>query len=617
MKAIVFNILILFNLSCFAQFSVETYHKQSNKLTKQNKPKNVDYEVMLRYNPPNPLNESSSLKKNPNSNGNSLFKSSNEVELPLIQYGFEDIHDTYWIPNDNSMAVSNNGYIVSIQNSKIAIYDSTFQLVQWQKLNDFTDSLGLPETKFDPRVIYDQNEDRFVTVMLAGYEHSTSQIVIGFSSTANPLDGWSFYSIPGNFMNDSSWSDFPSIALSNEELFITVTNFDDYLTDTYWKFTGCRIIQMNKMQGFSGDSAVDYTYHFINPGYGATIPSDVYYYNAIPVKGSDSLYGPDMYFVSTLDCPFADSLGNFSPNDTVFLVKFNGNQYYSGFSIESHYLQSPFNYGISGTTEQPYSQELKTNYNTVLETQFFNNKIHFLLNSIDYSNNQAGIYHGIIEDPGGSKTLSATMISYDTIGIAFPAMARFGATPADEKFIIGFNYAGANLNPGNASIVYDNGNYSSMKILKEGETVMNMTSSNAERWGDYTCMQKKYNEPDFIFFVGSYGVFYSTYSWISILTLDTAYLGIGQVQQNDALLFPVPASQRIQVRFKLSEPQFCSFSIYSMDGKLIDEIYSDKVLAGENEFSFDVSSLSDGMYILLISGSEEFSSSKKFTVSHY
>jgi hypothetical protein len=251
-----------------------------------------------------------------------------------------------------------------------------------------------------------------------------------------------------------------------------------------------------------------------------------------------------------------------------------------------------------------------------METQFFNDKIHFLLNSLDYNNGQAGIYHGIISDPEGSKTLNATMISYDTIGIGFPAMARAGDVPGDEKFIIGFNYANPNMYPGNACIVYDNGSYSDIKTLKEGEMVMNMTSSNAERWGDYTCMQRKYNEPQFVYFVGSYGIYYTSYSWVSKLTLDTAYLGIEETVQNNAVMYPVPASERLEVRFEIKTPQVCTFRIYSVTGKLVDEILANRVKAGENEISFDISTLNSGTYVLVIAGNKGYSFSNKFLVSH-
>ncbi|MBN2730410.1 MAG: T9SS type A sorting domain-containing protein [Bacteroidales bacterium] len=620
MKVVIILLFSIIAIAAHGQLQTSSTKGYSQKLTKQSRYSKTDYNPILIHRPLNPQNETILLEQqkpaNDFSQAKSHFKTSEEIELPLIQYGFEDAYDNNWIPNDNSMAISNDGFMVTMRNSMISFYDPSHQLIQTQTLNAFTDSLGLPQTKFDPRVMYDQNEDRFVTVMLGGYYHNTSQVVIGFSSTSNPQDEWYFYNVPGNFLNDSSWSDFPSIALSNEELFITITNFDDYLTSSYWKFTGCRIIQMNKMQGYNGDSIVDFNYHLVNPGFGVPIPSDVYYYNVIPVKSADTLIGPDMYFVSTLDCPAPDTAGQFDPNDTVFLVKFNGNQYDAGFNIESHYLQSPFNYGISGSTPQPQNQALKTNYNTVKDAIFFNNKIHFLLNSIDYSNDQAGVYHGIIEDPDGTRLLSAIMLSYDSIGIAYPAMAWAGTSVADEKFIIGFNYTSSVLYPGNACIVYDNGSYSNMKVLKEGQSVMNLTSSNAERWGDYTCMQRKHNEPEFIFYAGSFGMSNDTRTWISKITLDTAYLSINEFTDFEAKIYPVPASERVQVLFETADPQQCVFTIYSIDGALVGEVLTQRVKAGKNEISFDISTLKNRVYILVISGSKGYTFSKKFLVSH-
>lgn len=618
MRVILFIFVLFTGLLSSGQIHFESYHATSKKICPQSNYSYTEYNPLIIHRPLNPQFESAEKEpltiENKELKGNSEFKSVEEIELPLIQFGFEDVYDNNWIPNDNSMAISNDGYMITMRNAKISFYDPSLQLLETKTLGTFTAPLGITGSKYDPRVIYDQAENRFVAVILSGFDYSSSNVVIAFSSTSDPRDPWNFYTVSGNFLNDSTWSDFPSIALSEEELFISVTNFDDSLSSNYWEFYGCRIIQMNKMQGYDGDSLVDFTYHVVNPGFGVDTPSVVYYYNVIPVKGGDSLYGPEMYFVSTLDCPFPDSLGNYAPNDSVFLVKFSGNQYDPSFNITSEFLESTINYGISSSTPQPNAQSLQTNYNTIKDVVFENNKIHFLLNSIDYANNQAGIFHGIISDPEGTISLSSTMISFDTLGVAFPSIAYVGEFPGDEKYIIGFNYASSTLYPGNACLVYDNGNYSPLRVLKEGQSIMNLTSSNAERWGDYTTMQKKYNEPQFVFFAGSYGRSNDTHTWITKMTLDTAYLSIDDPKKNDEILYPVPASERLQVRFTLDQMQTCTFSIYSINGQLMDEILSYRVKEGENEFSFDVSGLSAGLYILAVNGSKGYAFSRNFTI---
>jgi hypothetical protein len=145
---------------------------------------------------------------------------------------------------------------------------------------------------------------------------------------------------------------------------------------------------------------------------------------------------------------------------------------------------------------------------------------------------------------------------------------------------------------------------------------MNMTSANAERWGDYSTIQSKYNEPDVIFFVGSFGKLGKTRSWVTKMTMNPDYTQTNSVSlfSNGVSAFPNPTSEMINILFSTDSYQICDFRILDLSGKLIDDVYIHRVKSGENMFSFNVSHLPAATYILEISGSRGYYSSQKFVV---
>ncbi|MBN2778641.1 MAG: T9SS type A sorting domain-containing protein [Bacteroidales bacterium] len=619
MKTILISILIFISIPLFSQINVTTKRSFAKKESKTSTDK-PDYMPVLINNPnlnANFQSEKGSIQEH-DYYGESKFSTSKEVELPFIMAGFQDAYDGYSVPNDNTIAVSNSGYMITMRNSKISFYNDTLGLIQTQSLDSFTESLGLPHDKYDPRVIYDYDQDRFVVVMLSGFNYSTNDIIVCFSSSDNPEDEWFFYTISGNFLDDETWSDFPIIAVNSEELFITVTNFADMTSFNSWDFYGCRIIQMDKFAGYNGEENIGFAYHVVDPGFNQPLPSVIYYYNVAPVRPGKTMYGPQMYFVSTLDCPYQDiETQEWPSNDTLFLVKFSGKYDSEDFEITSKYLQTEISYGLSHETPQPSGHALKTNYNTIKDALIENDIIHFVLNSIDYNNSRAGILYGRITDPDGESTVESDMISFDTLGIAFPSIAFVGKNSVDQKIIIGFNYASEELYPGNACIVYDNGNYSDILVLKPGVGVMNMTASNTERWGDFTTIQQRYNNPEIVYFTGSYGSAGKTRTWVSQLSFGENNQGFDNNNfYSPANVYPNPVSDFIIVNFDIPTYQICTFTLYDINGKLIHEIIRDKAKPGINQFSFSIKALSQGTYILNISGDKGYKSEHKIIVQN-
>ena len=93
--------------------------------------------------------------------GNRTFGSENnykESEInnlpdPAILTGWEGNIMGSGVPNDNDMAISNDGKIISVINSSIYIYDTLGTLLKSVYLSTFADTLGIAASSFDPKVM--------------------------------------------------------------------------------------------------------------------------------------------------------------------------------------------------------------------------------------------------------------------------------------------------------------------------------------------------------------------------------------------------------------------------------------------------------------------------------
>jgi hypothetical protein len=172
----------------------------------------------------------------------------------IVLKGFEGNLFSNNLPNDNTMAISNQGMLISNINSTIYIFDTQNDtLLKAVSLQAFSDTLQLNSSQYDPKLLYDPSADRFVMAYLAGHKDTTSNIILAFSATNDPLGNWNLYYLPGNPLADTSWSDYPAIALTQDELFLTINllkNTGEWQT----AFKQSVIWQLDKNKGYVGEA---------------------------------------------------------------------------------------------------------------------------------------------------------------------------------------------------------------------------------------------------------------------------------------------------------------------------------------------------------------------------
>ncbi|MES2565416.1 MAG: T9SS type A sorting domain-containing protein [Bacteroidota bacterium] len=512
-------------------------------------------------------------------------------------------------PTDNDLAISDSGIIVSVINTNILVYNTKTSVATPPKsLAAFTTPINSKHQEFDPKVMYDPKADKFVIMCPVGFVDSTSKIIVGFSQTNDPNGNWNLYTLPGNPLNNNLWSDYPMISMTEKELFLSINLL---YNDSSWQtgFVETVIWQMKKDSGYAGLPLGSYLHSNIKFN-GKAIR------NLCPAKGGSKLYSPNMYFVSNRNLA--------SQNDTVFLVEVTDTIGSASNTVLTQALitNQPYYFPPSGR-QTVATQSLATNDARNLGAFYENNKIHYVHNTNNPVNNHVTVYYGVIDNPQSvTPTLDGYIIPNDTVDFAYPNISYAGTNITDHTAVISFDHSSNKLFPGISAIKADgSGNFSNVLRIKNGTNYINVLSDNLERWGDYSGSQRRYNKPGEIWMSGFYGYNVSTFNknkhgaWVAQLLIDpgmiTNLTQVTESTQSPLLLFPNPTLETFSVELHLSEPEYLSFELMDVHGKLVELLLRDWVKTKDNTFNFSLRDVSEGVYFLKITGNHNTNMTKK------
>jgi hypothetical protein len=514
------------------------------------------------------------------------------ANAPILSHNWEGNPYANSIPNDNHVAISNNGIIVSVINTNIRAYRDTNLTVNppiWSRtLQSFIGALlpGNSDIKYDPRVIYDPKADRFIIVYLVGSTDATSQIPVAFSKTNDPREGWNIYLISGNPNNDGTWTDYPQISISDDELFITGNSFSNAGSFRY-----TLIWQMDKIAGYNGDSNVNFKYFQMPTGVFTACPA---------IYGADTR-GPQMYFISGTSRPV-------QPSGSIRLHVLD-NTIANGGQINSATYTAPVQYRVAASANQPGSQARRLNTNDCRVQSAFvqDDEIHFVLNSGNASS-KPSIYHGIFRNLSSTPQLSAQIITHPTLEVAFPGIVYTGAQFGDYSSVISVLHSSSTERPGTSALFLNDLNEPSDFItIKQGEGVMNTGidgNAQTERWGDYIGASKKFSESNTVIIGGSFGTSSNgPGTWIAKVFAPNVF-GVhadqSQTDLADVAMFPNPAKQDLFVEYNIpvASTQYVSARIYNLQGQVMKEIINSRVKAGTARLTFSTEFLPAGIYIV-------------------
>ncbi len=494
------------------------------------------------------------------------------------------------IPNDNTMAISNDGFIVSAINTTVTILNEKGERLGFKSLYGMTaGQLGLLDRYYDPKVIYDPLSDRFILVFLEGSTSADTRIVVGFTETNDPTQSWNFYALNGKPLGGKTWSDYPIIAHNKTDLYITVNLLRD---NESWQegFVESFIWQVNKQDGYDG-----------NEDLRQNLFSGINYNNKpvwsiCPVQPGIDFNQENMYFLSVR--PDAMS------NDTLFLHEITNSTIAGNAQHKLSVLTTDLPYGVPPTAYQPVvGYRLQTNDTRVLSAVYHDNTIHYVQSSILTDEIRSGIYHGIISSMNEMPQVNGTIISSNELDFAYPSIAFAGNTKLDnQSMVITFSHVGENEYAGTSAIYHNNSEglesiYSNVVSIKSGDSLINtFVADTAERWGDYTDIQRKYNEPGVIWLCGSYGDSLGRNNvWLSKLSVKNDL-----IVEDKFLVYPNPVESSVEISINFMVDDQVTIQLVNNLGSVVKEIMNEPVRKGNARFLLNTEDLSSGVYILAL-----------------
>lgn len=531
------------------------------------------------------------------------------IILPSLSLGASNFANPWdgSTPNDNDIAISDSGIVVSVVNSTIWIKNTKTNVVSPIKsLSAFTAPVNNYHQESDPKILYDPKTDRFVFMCFTGFVDTTSKLIVGFSQTNDPTGNWNLYTLPGNPLNNHLWSDYPMLAFTDKELFLSINLL---YNDSSWQtgFVETIVWQMKKDSGYAGLPLGSYLHHDIKY-------NGKFIRNLCPAKGGSKLYSPNMYFVSNRNLALQ--------NDSVFLVEITDTIGAPTQTVNITALKSNQSYYFppNGRQTAP-TQSLATNDARNLGAYYENGKIHYVHNTKNPANNLVSVYYGVIDNVQSvTPSVMGYIIPNDTVDFGFPNISYAGNSPTDHTSIINFNHTSNKILPGCSAIRADElGNFSPVLRIINGSRGINILTENLERWGDYSGSQRKYNTAGEVWVSGYYGYKYNNFNpathaaWVAQIGTTPISVSVNEKQTNETttLLFPNPAQDNFSVDIHLDKPEYLTMQLFDAQGKLVHVLLKDWAKGKENRFQFSLKDIAIGVYFLKITGNFGTSISKK------
>ncbi len=517
---------------------------------------------------------------------------------PILLEGFNTNTLTAGTPHDNSFAINRNGILISVKNTDVFIYDTYQDSILLQTTLRFFsfDAIKSQTQRYDPRVIYDPKEDRFIVLYMHGTTYQSSKIIAAFSKTSDPMDGFNFYILEGNPLDNNTWSDYPHITVGEDGLYITVNTFLNGSTNNSG-YVESTIRMIDKHAAYDSLPVGEVYYSNLAVG-GKNL------FNFTGMQAGDSTYSGPAHFFSNRNL---DTI-----SDSLFLVEINEPlDTLNPPALTIKTLHSSVPYGLPPDARQMQNHRFDCNDSRIQGGFVQNGKIQMVGNTVN-SMGHSSFYHGLYDLNQNKDTVSMEIIENDSLDFGYPNITWTGANSSSNEAIITVNHCGPNFPSGFSAIFYDDSaRYSDPKIVvKGGGFVDRLTGSGGdvfyERWGDYSGAQPIYDLRGHLWASGyrsdSSG---NSHTFCALLKSPTApTFGVEEISQKQKNfdIFPNPVLHYFQVQFELEKPQELRFILVNVDGKNFDKktLLVQDAYEGENTFVFRTEHLQKGLYVLNI-----------------
>lgn len=494
-------------------------------------------------------------------------------------------------PADNSIAVSNSGVVVSAVNSNLCIYNADGERQARKALALIAKEAGnFTSSAYDPHLVYDNEADRFILIFLSGYSSNNTNLLVGFTQTSDPAGDWNFYVLPGNVHGDNTWSDYPFIGITHDEVFIPVLLW--FNGETGWDSEAQELIwQVDKKKGYAGEE-LNYKYYDKIKVSGRKV------WNTRPVWGSMGPYGPNMYFLANRAID--------EENDSIFLFEITNTLESGKAELKTKIAKANVPYGIPPSAFQPRAGDsLRTNYADIHGAFLHYGGIHFVGNSLAPETGRSGVYYGVMRDlESENPKVDAKIFSDPDLDLNYSNIAYAGGGGIDRSCMINVLHSSKTVNPGTSVLFVDrDGAFSDLTTIKEGESFINVMGPEQERWGDYIGIQRVYNDPGTCWLVGSFGNSSNRMeAWVAQVKNTDPQLGISSVvgTQFGIEVFPNPTMDQVSVTIPVDVSGTYQLMIQDITGKTLRHIGTEQMPSTEVKVTVNVAKLPVGTYWLTL-----------------
>ncbi len=512
--------------------------------------------------------------------------------------GFVANNLTSGAPADNSMAISNSGFIVSVDNTTIDYYrDTPDTLLQFQRHKDFFGDTVLGDVPYDPRVIYDRYADRFIVVMAMTQAVYDDFLLVSFSKTDDPRDGWNHYRVDTDTLDPDQWMDYPQIAINKDELFIVGNMVMDGIGNDP---SSNKLFQIRKQDGYDSLALTMKIWPDILDADGQP---GVFLCPLSDGLMADS-YDRGIYLVSTELLTFPQTgtkLYWYHLTDSIGAL---------GATIDSRQLGSGQPYGVPYAGAQLGSSDLLDLGTCKVQSGFhLAGKLYFVY--CKNTNTYCTVVLNRVDTQNNTLQRDGWGFSSGQQDDSYPAIAFAGIDSSDDaKLLMTYQRSGSNIFPQMRAVYFDSVFPSNSMLVKVGEGYLdlNPTPLITERFGDYNSAQRRYGAATptcwamASYPVGANGNHFGQVDGINAFIAEFTDSLANTVAESDnpfptASIFPNPAHGFVHVQAPNLQQPIRELALIDLQGKIIKTWFGNWA----NEvISLDVADQAVGLYFLRV-----------------
>jgi len=480
------------------------------------------------------------------------------IPIPIrIAYGFDANKGDNSAPLDNAIACSGENYSVSVSNTYIEYYQNN-SLKFKSDLSSFLNyEISSP---CDPKVYFDPTTSKFILFLQrCDRAYNKSEIIVGFSISNNPMDGWNFYKLSGNPLNrPNHWFDYPKIGISQDGLFISGNIFiggNGGLAQTV-------IYQIDKSLGFSGQQLKYRVWYDIADNPFTIMPVNYAYNNT---------YGKGIYLLSTTWQQKANYLK---------LYDITGGIYDDGATMNFYKVATtPYDFFASAVQ---LNQSIDNGDIRIQDAVLGGNKIYFVFTSAN-DRNFSRINFNILDIPT-LQNKSTLIGDKDNYSYAYPSLNLFSHENETPTVLIQYNGTSNKSYPDiRCKTCDENFNCSQEIVVKAGESTIN----NSDRWGDYSGVAKNQTKKYQLWLSSSYGKNQRRQTYVANIvsfnqpSIPEDSLLLNQLSSTSSVSFNLLATSDIQVLLKTAGVTTTIFEGKAEKGDNLFEIFTNDLKKGD------------------------------------